>query len=335
MEKLRVQSAALRKRGCNAKLRLRDLRSLKQKVMRGAQFYTDSEPLLCDSSIYSSIDTIFAPVAEAVDFGYVATIHAANDLLAKGIVPCDFNAAFSFEEGSFTQDLARETLRGVARAVGEFNGRLGKCHTLIGADTTITMNVCGSAERVQRTLVAGQMYSLVLTKPIGATLGYFLGELLGKDSVRIQSHLILMMSHIRLAKALASICMEGTTDVSGFGLVGHVACFAREARAKVIIRSASIPVIAGLSELISRSGADFCSANRNIEDTEGTCLLRRSLQFAEKVLLYSAETSGPLLSIVRVEDEGRYIKHARSAGFRDAAAIGSIELAKKGAVVIE
>src|SRR5581483_12338540 len=125
-----------------------------------------------------------------------------------------------------------------------------------------------------------------------------------------------MMSrhHQSLLRIFKKYCLSGTTDISGFGLIGHLVALARSEECEVEIDISQIPFFDGISDF-SMEIIRNCSAQRNQDDFEDLCSWQNNISDWRKSQLYSAETAGPILCIVSQETMSSFTSLLHKNGF--------------------
>ena len=117
--------------------------------------------------------------------------------------------------------------------------------------------------------------------------------------------------------------MIGTTDISGFGILGHLAILSRSQKCELQVDLSTIPFYEKLDEVISGFPVN-CSAQRNEEDFDEFCQWGREVSGHEKKKLFSSETSGPILCIVPQDSVSEFLQSLNSNGFLAARNVGHI-----------
>jgi selenide,water dikinase len=262
-------------------------------------------------------------------FGKVAANHALGDVFAMGAEPqaalAVVTVGFGLEakiEADLTQLLAGALV--VLNAAGT---TLAGGHTSEAAELALGFAVSGLVDR-GRALGKGGLRPgdlLVLTKPLG-TGALFAAEMRGAAKGRWIAAALSSMTQSSGAAARCLVDHGATamTDVTGFGLLGHLVEMTRASGADAAIDLDAIPALDGALEVIERGIVSSLQAE-NVR-------LRRAIAGGEAVtghrkypLLFDPQTAGGLLAGVPRESGEACVDALRSAGYGRAAIVGSVE----------
>ena len=258
----------------------------------------------------------------------IAAVHALNDILAMGAAPQAALAqitlppmAAGMQEAWLTEILDGATGIFTAEGVALAGG-----HTSIGSELTLGFTVTGLAPEASLSLdsaIAGD--ALILTAPIGS--GTILaaemeGKARGEDIAAVLNRLATPRG--RIARALAPHA-HTMTDVTGFGLAGHLARIATASGLSAELALDEIPVFPGAEDLAARGiRSSIWPANRAA--VEATLP-----DSARAALLFDPQTAGGFVAAVPPDAAERALADCREAG-ADARLIG--HLTPKGAVTL-
>jgi len=236
----------------------------------------------------------FTPVVDdAYTFGRIAAANALSDIYAMGGEPLVAVNLLGWPRGKLPASLAAEVLRGGLDA-----GRAARCHVAGGhsiddPEPKYGMAVTGTADPAALLRIdAGQPgLPLTLTKPVGTGVLNAWHKATGQVSAAaIEVMTTLNAEASRQARAAGIRC---ATDVTGFGLLGHLFKLARASRVSAVVDRAAVPLIDG-TRAAARAGHMPGGSRRNLHwvlphtDT-GTA------GEEDLLLLADAQTSGGLL----------------------------------------
>lgn len=236
-----------------------------------------------------STDHLRAFVADPVVMTRIAAVHALGDVWAMGAQPQVALASVVLPQMS--PDLqARhmaEITRTAAQVLGDAGAQLVGGHTTMGSEMTIGFTVTGTKKTPPITVAGAQAGDvLVLTRPIGSGVilaGEMQGMASGRDVVGVLAQMAEPQGHTAMALAKA----HAMTDVTGFGLAGHVAAMARASGVQAVLWQAQIPVYDGARELAASGVASsLMPANRADAPVAGL----------DDPLLHDPQTAGGLLA---------------------------------------
>jgi selenide, water dikinase len=327
--------------GCGGKVSAAILERVLARLPRG----TVSADTLWDMSAREDASAIRVPagrvLVQSVDYframgsdpylvGRVAATHALSDLHAKGALPHSALALVSVPWGS--DGVVEEQLFQVlAGAVAQFELEsvilLGG-HTAEGSELAVGFTVNGFAEPSVLLAKSGAKRGdrLVLTKPIGAGI-LLAAEMRGELRAAYRDPLMesLLKSTAGAGRCLREHGATACTDVTGFGLCGHLGEILRASRVAARVRADLVPLLPGVRE---RAQAGFRSslAPENLALARKVPLSGETATWDEVtwLLLTDPQTSGGLLATVPAAQVTACLEALREAGCPDAAEIGEI-----------
>lgn len=283
-------------------------------------------------SVAVTTDFFTAPLADPWLSGRIAALHAASDLLAKGAQPVAAVAQVTLPAGPDSQQeqTLYELLAGGARELTAMRCRLVGGHTIAGDALTIGFTLLG--EPGPRWLAKGGVHpgnALVLTKPLGT--GVLLAALRQAQlPAQFYEPLLqsLLQSNLPASEILIRHGVTAATDVTGFGLIGHLLEMLEPARCDAQLMLGAIPFLPGAIELQARGVAStLAPANRRrMDQIEGSEVDLSSAVFS---LLFDPQTAGGLLVALPGENAAQFVNALHTAG-QTAAVIGAIT-ERKGA----
>ena len=258
--------------------------------------------------------------------GRLAVVHALNDLYAKGVTPRSVLLTLAVPEHAAPHVL--EGLLAGARASVEAHGvTLIGGHTATGMSMFVGVTVLGDGGWWSN---AGAKVGdlVVLTGPIGSGL-LWRADRLGRARGPWMDALV--ATSVRGAREAAEVArafdVHAATDVTGFGLAGHLGNVARASGVTIELDPARVPAFEGARELLAmglRSTAHAPNA--------ASCPLPGLGDPVVDDLVFDPQTAGPLALVVPVVDAPGLVAALREAGF-DAAIVGSVRPAEDGAPV--
>jgi selenide,water dikinase len=249
--------------------------------------------------LVQTVDLIAPIVNEPDRFGAIAAANSLSDVYAMGGQPLTAMNIMCFPD-SLPLAVLAEILEGARRTIDEAGAVLVGGHTVLDPELKFGLAVSGVVDdgavwSIDRARV-GDL--LVLTKPIGTGI---VNQALRKGMVDEASasyqHSLRSMTTLNAAGARAARAAgaSSATDVTGFGLCGHAAQFARASQVTFEIDRAAVPTLDGVPELIA-AGAVPKRSRENAEAYRGRVAGLAGEQDA--VLLFDPQTSGGLLACI-------------------------------------
>jgi selenide,water dikinase len=275
-----------------------------------------------------TVDYFRAMIDDPYLFGKIAANHALGDLYAMGGMPQTALAIATVPyglESKVEADLSM-MMAGANAVLREANCALVGGHTSEGAELSLGFAVNGLIER-DKALRKGGMRpgdALILTKPIGT------GTLLAAD-MRAKARagwVVAALAHMCLSNRAAAAILArhgagAATDVTGFGLLGHLVEMVRASDVDVALALERVPVLEGARETVA-SGIFSSLQPQNVR-------LRRAIRELDDVsrhpdypLLFDPQTAGGLLASVPAAQAAQCIVDLRRCGYPNAAIIGLV-----------
>ncbi len=295
--------------GCACKLPAAELKALledlptpgDEAVLVGADTADDAAvyKLADDLAVVSTADFFTPIVDDPYDFGRIAAANALSDVYAMGARPLTaLNlVAWSFE--ALGGDLLRQVLRGGADVAREAAVAVVGGHSIDDREPKFGMAVTGTVhpDRVVRNSTARAGDDLFLTKPVGGGVASTaLKRGLSSDGVAAGAVEIMTELNRDAATAALKAGTSAMTDVSGFGLLGHLHELALASGVAAEVDAAAVPAIDGVLDLLRSPEPPIAGGSRRNRDW-----LEPQLDWGDDVpdelrwLLCDAMTSGGLL----------------------------------------
>ena len=312
--------------GCAAKISASQLREIVRHIPEQScvQLLTDIGSFE-DAAVYKLSDEI--ALVQTIDFfppmlddpylyGRIAAANALSDIYAMGATPILALNVFCFPVCSFPLSVAAQIIEGGAAACLEAGVALAGGHTIAGVEPLYGLSVTGVVHPSHILTNGGARAQdvLVLTKPIGTGVG--LSALKGGVlSNQATAELCRSMTHLN-AKALKiaqDFDIHGATDVTGFGLIGHLHEMARAAQLKFQLNAQCVPLLAQVKELAAQ-GIVPAGAYSNRASYESSVSIASSVELALGDLFFDPQTSGGLLLAVAPDDVDMLVTNLQAAG---------------------
>jgi selenide, water dikinase len=288
--------------------------------------------LSADRAIVATVDFFTPIVDDAYDFGRIAAANAFSDLYAMGATPLFALNLVGWPRDKIPYELLGEVLRGgadVAREAGAFV--LGG-HSIDDPEPKYGMAAIGEVhpDRIMTNAGARPGDALVLTKPIGTGV---LATALKRDlldAAGIAPAVAVMTTlNAGAARAMRVVDVHAATDVTGFGLLGHLRSLLEASGAAAAVTAAAVPLLAGARELVARGAVPGGTA-RNQASLADAVTWGPGVGEADRVLLCDAQTSGGLLIAVPEGDAGALVAALKKEGTPAAVVIGRVTAAGGG-----
>ncbi|MDT8396941.1 MAG: selenide, water dikinase SelD [bacterium] len=259
-----------------------------------------------DLALVQTVDVITPIVDDPADFGYIAAINSLSDIYAMGGEPLTALTFLAFQPCDLPLEAAALILEGARQALSENGCVILGGHTVEDAEIKFGLAVTGTVNpgKVITNSGAGDGDLIYLTKPLGTGIAAtaLKGELLSPD-LEMEAVRWMKTSNREAARAMAQAGVSAATDVTGFGLLGHLWEMCLGAGLGALVDLYSVPVMAGVEEMV-RMGMVPAGAYRNREHLAGKVSIHA---FAEErvIPLFDPQTSGGLLMAVSPDHADR------------------------------
>jgi selenide,water dikinase len=256
---------------------------------------TDDRALVVTADFFTPI------VDDPFDFGRIAAANALSDIYAMGARPLFVLNLVAFPRNLLSEGVLEEIVRGgseVARDAGV--PTLGG-HSIDDPEPKYGMVAVGEVDPHHLVTTASAVPGdvLVLTKPIGSGVIATALKAGAADAEVIAESVAVMATLNRGAsEAMAAAGARAATDVTGFGLLGHLHRLLVASGVAGRLRAAEVPLMRGAYEL-AEQGYVPGGTSRNREDLADAVTFADSVDQVTRTLLYDAQTSGGLLIAVR------------------------------------
>jgi selenide,water dikinase len=276
-----------------------------------------------------SVDYFRAFIDDPYTFGRIAANHALGDIFAMGAEAQSALAIATVPYGreQIVEETLADLLSGALDTLAPTGAVLAGGHSSEGAELAFGLTVNGLIAR-DALLRKGGMQAgdaLILTKPIG-TGTLFAADMRGKARGRwvdaaIQSMLV---SSQDAAAALYRHGATACTDVTGFGLLGHLVEMTRASDTDVRLQLDAVPVLDGAEQTVA-AGILSSLQPQNVR-------LRRAVRNPEALndhprypLLFDPQTAGGLLASVPADRAAMCLDELHGLGYTQAVVIGAVE----------
>ena len=291
-----------------------------------------------DRAIVATVDFFTPIVDDAYDFGRIAAANAFSDVYAMGGTPLLALNLVGWPRDKLPFELLGDVLRGGADIAKEAGAFVLGGHSVDDPEPKYGMVAIGEVHphRIVTLARARAGDALVLTKPIGTGV---LTTALKRDlataaeiAAAVKSMATLNAGAARAMRATGG-GVHATTDVTGFGLLGHLHNMLAASGVSAEIDAASVPLFPNAVELAER-GAVPGGTTRNREALAPHVTFADEIREPLRVLLFDAQTSGGLLIAVDPDRATALLAGLEREGTPAAARIGRLTRGVAGAITV-
>ncbi len=265
------------------------------------------------TSIISTTDFFMPIVDDPFDFGRIAATNAVSDIFAMGGKPIMAIAVFGFPINKLPASVAQRIIDGGRFACQEAGIALAGGHSIDSPEPIFGLAVTGiiDTEKVKRNATAQAGCHLYLTKPLGIGV-LTTAEKQGKLKAEHKGLATKWMCQMNLlGSQLSNIDgVTAMTDVTGFGLLGHLAEICEGSNLNAEVDFANIKTLDGVDDYIAQ-GCIPGGTSRNFDSYGHKIAPMKDLQ---KAVLCDPQTSGGLLIAVKPDAEKEIFAVAQNSG---------------------
>ena len=267
--------------GCGCKLSAADLRPIvaslprtaDPRVLVAADTADDAGvvQLTADLAIVQTVDFFTPIVDDPYAFGRIAATNALSDIYAMGALPVAALNLVAYPLATLGPDVLREILRGGGDAATAAGAAVVGGHSIDDPEPKYGMAVTGVvAPDAVLTNAGGRPGDvLVLTKPLGAgAVATAIKRGLADPDLVERAVRVMTTLNDRAAEQARAAGAHALTDVTGFGLLGHVHELAAASGLAATVDAAAVPVIEGVLELLADDRAVAGGSRRNRADAD-------------------------------------------------------------------
>jgi selenide,water dikinase len=279
----------------------------------------------------------FTPIVDRpYDFGAVAAANALSDVYAMGGTPLAALSIVGFPDAALPPEVLVEILKGAADKTAEAGAAIVGGHTIKSEEPIFGLAVIGKVvpDRVLSNDKAQPGDMLILTKPLGLGIITTAAKN-GEDKLgAIDAAIRVMTTLNRVAGEVFARCgAHALTDVTGFGLLGHLRNVVVASNVGALIYLDRVPVLSAAREYV-QAGIAPGGTHANHRFLANCVQYGDDVTKEEQLLLCDAQTSGGLLVSLAPDQVEAVIAELRTRGVADAAVIGRIESANPGQIVV-
>ncbi len=287
-----------------------------------------------DAAVYRLNDTtalimtvdFFPPITDdPYEFGAIAAANALSDVYAMGGKPLVALNIVGFP-AALDKEILGEIMRGGYAKTAEAECLIVGGHTVDDPEPKYGLSVVGIVEPGRQITNAGAQPgdALILSKPIGTGIITTAGKQGRVDPAVLQGAVTTMATLNRdAAQAMTKVGVHAATDITGFGLMGHLKSMVRGSGVCAQVGLGQVPILPGVWELLEQGIAPG-GTGRNRDSVADTVQWHPDLSDNDQLLLCDAQTSGGLLMAVAADKEAALLAELKAAGTLAAAVVGRV-----------
>jgi len=279
-----------------------------------------------EQAVVATTDFFLPIVDDPYEFGRIAATNALSDVYAVGGKPIMALAIAAFPVDKMPVECVRDIMAGGAAVCAEAGVPVAGGHTIDAPEPIYGLAVIGLVhpDRIKRNCTAQAGDVLILGKGLGIGI---LSAALKKNALDEAGYEQLVATATRLNSVGADLAelvgVHALTDVTGFGLVGHLLEICRGSGLAATVELGGLPILPA-ARRYAREGFNTGAAGRNWDSFGADVALPAGIADWQKNLLADPQTSGGLLVTCAAGAADGVLRLFHDRGYGDAAVIGSL-----------
>lgn len=278
-------------------------------------------------ALVATTDFFMPIVDDPFEFGRIAATNALSDIYAMGGTPIMALAIVGMPINKLPVETIQRIIAGGEAVCAAAGIPIAGGHSIDSPEPIYGLVGLGLVhpDQVKRNDSAMAGDALILAKPIGVGI---LSAALKKGKLSDQGYAAMIQATTQLNKPGTQLAampgVHALTDVTGFGLLGHLLEMCRGAKLNATLDYAAIPMLPLASDL-AQQGYITGASDRNWQSYQGDVVLPAGMADWQRKLLADPQTSGGLLVACSAESVDEILALLHQSGFASAAVIGGLQ----------
>ena len=292
--------------------------------------------LASDRALVLTTDFFTPIVDDPADFGRIAAANALSDVYAMGGRPLYCLSLVAWPRDTLPLEMLGQVISGAAEIVTRAGAVIVGGHSIDDPEPKFGLVAVGEVDprRMTTNDAARPGDSLVLTKPLGTGI---IATAIKKGAASSESLNAAVHSMTTLNADAAMVGREAqvraATDVTGFGLLGHLRSMMAASRCSAELDARAVPLLPGVRELAQR-GFIPGGTRRNLESVLPRTTFDPGIDELDRLILADAQTSGGLLLCVPPAATANVVALLKARGTLAAAVIGTVKPDHPGTITV-
>ena len=289
-------------------------------------------------AMINTVDFITPPVDDPYWFGQISAANSISDVYSMGGKPLTALNVVMFPSKQLDMGLLKDILRGGHDKVVESGACLVGGHTVDDEEPKYGLCVNGVVhpDRIITNAGAKPGDALILTKPLGSGVLFNAvrsGKLSFAELERDTLPSLAALNGLAMETALG-FDLHACTDITGFGILGHLLEVAHGCNARVVVYYRALPFYSGALDMYKKGETTGSNKANRAMVAKHHLAMNIALSASEEELLYDPQTSGGLLLALPGEQADDLIVALHAAGVGVAARIGEVVIEPVGLTVV-
>lgn len=287
-----------------------------------------------ECALIQTVDFFTPIVDDPYRFGQIAAANALSDVYAMGGKPLLAMNLVAFPLGDMDKSVLKDILRGGLEKIKEAGALLVGGHSIEDKELKYGLSLTGVVhpDRVMLNSGARPGDQLLLTKPLGTGIlsTAIKGGLAGEELEKLITECMITLNRIA-GDVMAEVGAHGCTDITGFGLIGHLFEMAHASKVTITVDTAAVPLLPQ-THAFAAMGIIPEGAYKNKKFYEKWVTSQLAALDPLEMILYDPQTSGGLLIAASPEQIAAMEKKIRAASSLACAVIGTVQEGEAGRI---
>lgn len=289
-----------------------------------------------ECALVQTLDFFTPIVDDPFVFGQIAAANALSDVYAMGGKPLTAMNICAFPVDKLPLSILARILNGAIEILKNADVQLLGGHTVQDSELKYGLSVTGCIhpDKIIKNCGFNERDVIVLTKPLGTgIIGTAIKAAMAPDDVIQTASESMVSLNRRAAEIMTEFNVHACTDVTGFGLAGHLREMISEENLCVRINAKVLPVLPGV-ENAADTGLIPAGLYRNREYDNKLCMIDEKLPQYLKDVIFDPQTSGGLLIALPAADGEKLVYELQKHGITAARIIASVESSTEPRIIL-
>jgi len=290
-----------------------------------------------DTAIVQTVDFFTPVVDDPYEFGQIAAANSLSDIYAMGAKPLFALNIVGFPDNRLPESVLKDILRGASDKALEAGIHILGGHTVEDTEPKFGMTVTAiiHPDKIISNSGAKPGDALILTKPIGTGI-IATGVKRGMTEAALAQKASKIMASLnaKAADVMQKFPVNACTDVTGFGLLGHLKEMTTGSKVDAVLFFEQIPFIEGVMDLALADVIPGGTKN-NLDFVKSFVEYSDKISDIEQLVLNDAQTSGGLLISLPENYADDFISSAKNEGLETVQIIGKITKQGTGKILVQ
>lgn len=278
-----------------------------------------------DVALVQTLDFLTPVTNSPYEFGQIAAANSLSDVYAMGGTPLTAMNIVCFSCDELNEDVLGEVLKGGLDKINESGAVLVGGHSVDDKEFKYGLSVTGIVhpDKVWTNKGLCSEDVLILTKPLGTgIIATAIKAKLASEDISNRVAKVMSQLNNQAAQIFKEHKVNACTDITGFGLAGHLFEMAMASQKKIILFSEKVPVIEGVKEF-AMMGMIPAGAYKNRVFCQKALTIASNVERVDQDILFDPQTSGGLVVSINQAEAGICLDKLVKAGV-NAAIIGEV-----------